>query len=89
MFQKCNNFAEKTNWNIALFSDHKTDCEAFWQLINAKVVAVEKKIWKWKKHLDLSKGRKTQISYLYLWMMALNNFPSLQQVVKFSHRIPA
>ena len=40
MFQKFNNFAEKTNWNLALFSDHEIDCEAFWQLIDAMVVAV-------------------------------------------------
>ena len=43
IFQKLNNFVKKTNWNLALFSDHETDCEAFWQLINAMVVAIKKK----------------------------------------------
>lgn len=32
---------------------------------------------------------REQSTYLYLWMMALNNLPSRQQVVKFSQRIPA
>lgn len=49
---------------------------------------------------ETSKARKTKprrhsfaaapliLQYLYLWMMALNSLPSLQEVVKLSHRTP-